>query len=82
MPFAPQTDFARRVGEAYGKYLSTFRSETGQVEAQLFEVGRFLVAHVAFAPGIDGSTVTDPYLGELRRFAQNLGKELRLIIGE
>lgn len=84
MPFATESEFGHQVGETFGKYCSTFRSATGQVQAQLFEVGSFLVAHVSFAPGFDGSTVTDAYVGELHRYAeeQGYGKNLRLIMSE
>jgi hypothetical protein len=36
MPFQQDVSFADEVGQSYGKYHSTFRSQTGQVLAQLF----------------------------------------------
>ena len=46
MPFQQDVAYADEVGESYGKYHSTFRSETGQVLALLFEQNGRLVAHV------------------------------------
>lgn len=84
MPFAQKEDFATRVGEAFGDYRSTFTSTTGQVRAQLFDVGGDLIAHVSFAPGYDGGTVTDRYVTDLRRFADEHGYagRLRLVFSE
>lgn len=73
MPFAQDQAFAEDVRAFYGQYRSTFRSESGQVIAQLFERDGWLIAHVSFAPGYEAATVTDAYIGELNRYAKENG---------
>ena len=78
MPFEQDTAFADAVGGFFGTYHSTFRSQGGQVTAHLFEQGDLLVAYVSFAPGLHGWEVTDPYVGELTRYAEGHGFAGRL----
>ena len=73
MPFLQDHLFAELTSGVYGNYFSTFRSQNEQVIAHLFERGGWLVAHVSFAPGFSASTVTDPYWGELHRYARDHG---------
>jgi hypothetical protein len=78
MPFQQDVAFADEAGEAYGKYHSTFRSQTGQVLAQLFEQNGWLVAHVSFPTDLKPEDVTDAYWSELNRYARQHGFEGRL----
>ena len=78
MPFAQDKAFADEVKGFFGQYHSTFRSENGQVIAQLFEQDGWLVAHVSFTTGYDAATVTDPFWGELNRYAKQQGFEGKL----
>jgi hypothetical protein len=73
MPFQQDVAFAGEVGQTYGRYHSTFRSQTGQVLAQLFEQSGRLVAHVSFPSGLKPEDVTDAYVGELNRHAAEHG---------
>ena len=73
MPFLQDVSFADEVGQSYGKYHSTFRSQTGQVLAQLFEQNGRLVAHVSFPTDLKPEEVTDAYVGELNRYAAEHG---------
>ena len=84
MPFQQDVAFADEVGQVYGKYHSTFRSQTGQVLAQLFEQNGRLVAHVSFPTGLKPEDVTDAYIGELNRYAADHGftGKLRIIYSE
>lgn len=84
MPFVEDIGFAGEIGEVYGKYHSTFRSQTGQVLAQLFEQDGRLVAHVSFPMGLKPEEVTDAYWSELNRHAKEQGFEgkLRIIYAE
>ena len=50
MPFQQDVAFADEVGQTYGNYHSTFRSQTGQVLAQLFEQNGRLIASVPSRP--------------------------------
>ena len=84
MPFQEDVALADEVGQVYGKYYSTFHSQTGQVEAPVFEQNGRLVAHVSFRPGLKPENVTDAYVGELNRYAADHGfaGKLRLIYSE
>jgi hypothetical protein len=84
MPFQQDVAYADEVGETYGKYYSTFRSQTGQVLAQLFTRNGWLVAHVSFPTGLKAEHVTDAYWGELNRYAAESGfaGKLRIIYSE
>ncbi len=84
MPFQQDTAFADEISRAYGKYHSTFRSQTDQVLAQLFEKNGWLVAHVSFPTGLKPEEVTDTYVGDLNRCAADHGfaGKLRLIYSE
>lgn len=76
--------FASEIGSFYGEYIGTFTSQNKQVRADLFKRNKGLVAHVSFAKGYRSWTVTDPYLGELKRYAEalGLGEQLKLILSE
>ena len=84
MPFLEDVAFADEVGQAYGKYHSTFRSQTGQVVAPVFEQNGWLVAHVSFRSGLKLEDVTDAYVGDLNRYAAEHGfaGKLKLIYSE
>ena len=78
MGFENDQTLAKEVGGFFGKYHSTFRSQSEQVIAHLFERDGWLVAHISFAPGWDGATVTDLYWSELNRYAKENGFEGKL----
>lgn len=80
MPFQQDVAYADEVGQTYGEYHSTFRSQTGQVLAQLFERNGRLIAHVSFPTGLKPEEVTEDYAGELSRYAREHGFEDRLRI--
>jgi hypothetical protein len=85
MPFQQDIAFAEKVGQFFGQYHSTFRSDGGQVLAQLFvENNGWLVAHVSFPSGLKPEQVTDAYWEELRRYAKKHGFEgkLRILLSE
>ena len=84
MPFQQDVAFADEVGQTYGNYHSTFRSQTGQVLAQLFEQNGRLIAHVSFPTDLKPEEVTDAYVGELNRYATEHGftGKLKLIYSE
>jgi len=81
MPFLRDVTYADEVGQIYGTYHSTFRSQSGQVLALLFERNGWLVAHVSFPTGLKPEDVTDAYAGELSRHAADhgFGGRLRII---
>lgn len=84
MPFQQDVAFADEVGQFYGKYHLTFRSQTGQVLAQIFEQNGQLVAHVSFPTGLKPEEVKGAYSSELYRYAKEHGFEgkLRIIYSE
>jgi hypothetical protein len=81
MSFEQDVAFANAVGQTYGKYHSTFRSQTGQVLAHIFERNGRLIAHVAFPTDLKPEEETDTYLDELQRYASDHGfaGKLRII---
>ncbi len=78
MPFRNDVRAAEEFGDFYGKYVSTFESEHGQVRAYIFENSGNLVAHVSFPTGIKPYNVTDQYASNLWDFAREQGFEDRL----
>jgi hypothetical protein len=74
MPFHKDEGYAAEVGTAYGEYLVTYKSPRGQVRADLFRKpdGR-VEAHVSFPGGIFASGVTEPYVTDLWRYAEENG---------
>ncbi|MDB5293040.1 MAG: hypothetical protein JWL69_4281 [Phycisphaerales bacterium] len=78
MPFEQDVAFAEQVGQAYGKYHSTFWSQTGQVVAQLFEQNGRLIAHVSFPKDVNPEEVVDAYWSELKQYAKDHGFENKL----
>lgn len=84
MPFQEESAVARAVSPIYGKYHTTFRSQTGQVHAHLFEKQGKLIAHVAFAPGVKPGYSTDAYYTDLQQYAHEHGyaDRLRLIYAD
>jgi hypothetical protein len=84
MPFQQDVAFADEVSQAYGKYHSTFQSQTGQVLAQIFEQNGRLVAHVSFPTNLKPEELTDTYWDELNQYAKEHGFEgkLRVIYSE
>lgn len=81
MPFEQDVAYGDEVGEAYGKYHSTFVSPSGQIIAQIFVQNGWLVAHVTFPPDVVPEDVIDPYWNELNRYAneQGFGDKFRVI---
>jgi len=73
MPFLVDREMAEDAGSSFGKYLITFRSNQGQVRADLFRRGSVVEAHVWFPTGLDAATVTDPYVSELWNYAREHG---------
>ena len=71
MPFQKDENYAAEIGNAYGEYLATYTSGTGQVRAYLFRKGKRVEAHVSLPTGFFASRVTDPYVTELWDFARN-----------
>lgn len=76
--FFKDEEFARAVGDFYGRYIATFESDHHQVHAHLFERDGFLIAHVSFAPGFEEGQATDPYVSRLAQYARETGYERRL----
>jgi hypothetical protein len=74
--------FASEVGPFFGEYVGTLTSANAQVRADIFKEEETLVAHVSFATGFTSGSVTDPYLGEIKRFAAEKGfaEHLRLVL--
>ena len=73
MPFLADQAFASEVADGFGTYLTTFTSRTGQVRADFFKVGPEVRVHVSFPTGLEATSVTDPYLSEVWRYAQENG---------
>lgn len=73
MPFKKEPSYAAEAGKVFGEYLITYRSERGQVRADLFRSGNRVAAHVSFPTGVFASGVTDPYYSELWRYAREQG---------
>ena len=69
------------VGPMYGEYLGTFRSQHGQVRADLFRRGDRLEAHVSFPTGLNAGSVADRYLSHLADYVRQhgFGERLQLI---
>ncbi|MGD1100466.1 MAG: hypothetical protein ABSA59_00235 [Terriglobia bacterium] len=84
MPFQQDVAFADEVGQFYGKYLSTFHSDTDQVRADIFKQNGQLVVHVSFPTGLKPEEVTEAYVSELYGYAKEYGFEgkLRIIYSE
>jgi hypothetical protein len=73
MPFQTDERLETDVRKAFGAYIMTFTSRSGQVRADLFRTGRVVVAHVSFPSGLDASNVSDPYVSELWNYAREQG---------
>jgi hypothetical protein len=80
MPFQQDVAFADAIGQSYGKYHSTFHSQTGQVVGQLFERNGWLIAYVSFPTDLKPEDLTDAYVGELHRYAEEHGFKDKLRI--
>ncbi|MEI8375648.1 MAG: hypothetical protein WCJ35_22735 [Planctomycetota bacterium] len=80
MHFENDTVVAEGLEGFFGNYRGTFRSESGQVTAHLFEQDGWLIAHVSMPMGMEVDEITDPYLGELHDYARKYGFETRLRI--
>ncbi len=80
MPFVTDQAYAARVPSGYGTYHSTFRSETNQVEAQLFERNGWLVAYISFPGGLKLADVSDPWIDELHSYACDHGFNGKLAV--
>ncbi len=73
MPFQTDRKLADNVGKAFGEYVVTFISKSGQVRADLFRRGRVVEAHVSFPTGLDAGSVSDPYVSDLWNYAREKG---------
>ena len=73
MSFSKDPSLSPDIASFYGDYQGTFRSENEQVRADFFSASDLLVAYVSFTRGVDKSSVTDTYLGEVRNIASTLG---------
>jgi hypothetical protein len=73
MPFEQETSVGVATGDHFGKYVQTFRSNTGQVVAYFFEQEGWLIAHITRPTGLEIEDVTDPYVTELHQFAKEQG---------
>ena len=60
-------------GDFLGEYLMTFRSERGEVQADLFRRGKTVTAHVWFPTGLNAGNVNDSYYTELMDYARDHG---------
>ncbi len=82
MPFKADQALAADVGDAFGEYLITFLSNSGQVRADLFRRGGAVQAHVSFPTGLDAGNVTDPYVSELWNYARehSFAERFRVIL--
>jgi hypothetical protein len=73
MTFTKNDAHANEVRDHYGDYLLTFRSDSGQVSAELFNKDGEVVAYVSFGEGFSFENLTDNYLSPLRQKAAELG---------
>ena len=82
MPFVNDAAFAAEVGTAFGEYLTTYTSLTGQVRADLFRSKDRLEAHVTFPTDLDPDRETDRYVTDLWEYARDhgYGDRIRLIL--
>jgi hypothetical protein len=78
MPFQTDTQTPTVFGDLYGEYIESFLSEHGQVRADIFRQGQWLVARVSFPTGLRPYEVTDRYVSELHAFARQRGFDDRL----
>jgi len=77
MPFVREASMVKG-NEAYGEYQTTFISNNKQVRADLFKIGNWLHVYVTFPTGLDGGSVTDPYVTELQDYAREQGYDRRM----
>ena len=84
MSFVEDETMRENVGRTFGEYRITFRSEHEQVVAYLFAEQGWLVAHISLPSTLQPEDVTDSYLGELYRYAEQEGfrDKFRIIDGE
>ena len=80
MPFVQEIQPDSWIEKRYGKYIVSFHSENGQVEADVFERNGKWIAHVAAVGKLDIEDVTDIYASELNRYAKDHGYEGRVEI--
>ncbi len=73
MPFVQEFVPDSQTEKRYGKYVVSFHSENGQVEAHVFERNGKWIAHVAAVGKLDIADVTDVYASELNRYAKEHG---------
>ena len=57
MQLAHDKELEEGTSPAYGKYLGTFISAQGQVRAELFDNGLYVIAYVSFPTGRDTTNV-------------------------
>jgi hypothetical protein len=73
MPFEKDLRLASDSRRTFGEYLDSFMSRNGQVRADLFRRGSIVVAHVSFPTGLEPNLVTDPYVSDLWKYANQHG---------
>jgi hypothetical protein len=73
MAFQKDMKYAAEIGRVYGEYLVSYTSKSGQVQADIFRNGNIVEAHVVFSRGLSVSNTTDPYVTDLRRYAEEQG---------
>lgn len=75
MPFEQDQAVAEVTKPFLGDYVTTFRSEHGEIIAHLFRRGDWLVAYVSTPTGREYDEITDSYRSELREYARQQGFE-------
>jgi hypothetical protein len=73
MQLAHDKELEKETSPAYGKYLGTFISAHGQVRADLFDDGFYVIAYISFPTGRDATNVEDRYVGILEEYAASQG---------
>jgi len=71
---------AAEVGSFFGTYLGTFTSKHQQVHADIFEEPTGLVAYISFADNLSADQVTDTYFSQLKTFADQQHRDIRLVL--
>jgi hypothetical protein len=61
----------------FGKYLGTFISAQGQVRADLFDNGPYVIAYISFPTGRNATNVEDRYVAILEGYAAAQGFSTR-----
>ena len=73
MQLIVDSQFEQDLSPFYGHYLGSFRSDHGQVRADLFDNGECVNAYISFPTGLDVTNVEDAYVTPLREYADSHG---------